>query len=83
MDGSCGPISLRCLRTAYAHHPLCYCISTSPAEEVRMHGIGPSHMIGEGHDMKEVKMELPLVPTASTIDLNSYHWIYGSKGAVK
>lgn len=31
-----------------------------------MHGIGPEHMIGEGHDMKEDGMEVPLVPTAST-----------------
>jgi hypothetical protein len=47
-------------------HMLCQGTSTSPAEDVRMHGIGPEHMIGELHGMEGDEVGVQSVWTAST-----------------
>lgn len=49
-----------------AVHMLCRGVSTSPAEDVRMHGIGSEHMIGEVYSMRGDEVGIQLVQTAST-----------------
>jgi hypothetical protein len=45
---------------------LCRGVSTSPAEDVHMHGIRSEHMIGEVYSMGGDEAGIQLVQTAST-----------------